>query len=174
MLIASVEPHFRKEFDNLCIRRGVSSTLRQIESPGQYQCFHCGGTIERVNFTGAISGFYDRKYMGHIHYVCYDEIEQSLALKLQDREQLIYNDVSSAIATDQVRDYIHYNPTSGDPLSRRYCSYCDSQLDVSTQQGVCYASTDKDKRDPFGNQYIHTSCYNYICLKGGGLNPIVK
>lgn len=174
MLIASVEPHFRKEFDYQCIRRGVSSTLHQIESPGQYQCFHCGGTIERVSFTGAISGFYDCKYMGHIHYVCYDEIEQSLALKLQDREQLIYNDVSSAIATDQVRDYIHYNPTSGDPLSRRYCSYCDSQLDVSTQQGVCYASTDKDKRDPFGNQYIHTSCYNYICLKGGGLNPTVK
>lgn len=171
MLVATVEPHFRHDGERKF--RGIGSTQHRIEhhNPDPI-CLHCGKEIKRYGFSNdpaVIEGFYTTEYHAHMHFVCYDEIQQALALRLYNKEDRIVRDMNQSIILDQVTPYIHYNAMgqydSSGKTSFKYCSYCQNQLDTTYQQGVSYHSSDDDARDIFGLQYIHTACYNYIRTK---------
>lgn len=179
MLVAKVDPYFRTEssYSSFDYVRGSQRTLNKIDHPEQIQCIHCAKNIDRVGFNGAIGGFYYKQYHAYVHYICYDEIEQELALKMYEKEASICKDVEKAIDEDDTMAYIHYDmmrqPVQDDPTETKtyfkYCSYCSGRLDTSTKQGVSYPSSNEAQRDMFGRQYIHTDCYNFIAMKKRGL-----
>ncbi len=168
MLVARVEPrlpYHERPF------KCLGSTEHKIEH-NTHICRHCGNEIKRHGFSNdptVIEGFYAKEHGAYMHFTCYDGIQQELALRLYEKEDLIVVDMEQAILLDQMTPYIHYNPRGqydeSGKTSFKYCGYCEGQLDTETQQGVSYPSSDTDARDKYGLQYIHTQCYNYIRIK---------
>lgn len=170
MLVSPVEPYHKTEYK---YKNATALRNHRIEHGNAPICAHCGNIIEMCGFSNdrdIIKGF-RTEYRTYMHYVCYDEVQQELALRLYGKEDGIVLDMDQAILLDQITPYIYYSAygqygnTEEDGTTYKYCSYCEKQLDTMTQLGVCYPSSNEKARDFFGLQYIHTACYNYIRTK---------
>lgn len=154
-------PHFKKARKTPF--NGLSGEYQATHKTPQ--CRKCGQEIQEYDVERKdrtmIDGFYT-EYHVHMHFTCYDELQEKLRYMLISKEADIISDVEQAILDDKVITHQYYDLFHAE--SYKYCIYCEGLL-TDLLFGVSYPSTNVKRRDFYGLVYIHANCYNHIRKK---------